>query len=120
IKGHALDSTLDAEERSRLLQFLRNYGDLSEALAYEGSARAGHLKVSDVPQSVLDDKSPLALEHLLHSDMWDELLLCEFPEYSPTMFQPVGGMDRIVEAFYQRLTKEVHLGAEVQKISQCT
>ncbi|KPY99039.1 hypothetical protein ALO43_200478 [Pseudomonas tremae] len=34
------------------------------------------------------------------------------------MFQPVGGMDRITDAFYQRLTEQVQLGAQVRQIRQ--
>ncbi|POZ99428.1 monoamine oxidase, partial [Pseudomonas sp. MWU12-2312b] len=38
--------------------------------------------------------------------------------FSATMFQPVGGMDRITDAFYLRLTEQVQLGAQVRRIRQ--
>ncbi|EPN42141.1 FAD-dependent oxidoreductase, partial [Pseudomonas syringae] len=61
---------------------------------------------------------PVALDRLLHPELWGALLHTEFPEFSATMFQPVGGMDRITDAFYQRLTEQVQLGAQVRRIRQ--
>ncbi|PMX31875.1 amine oxidase [Pseudomonas sp. MPR-R2A7] len=63
-------------------------------------------------------RRPLALDQLLHPELWGALLHTEFPEFSATMFQPVGGMDRITDAFYQRVSDHVQLGAQVRQIRQ--
>ncbi|WP_122846369.1 flavin monoamine oxidase family protein [Pseudomonas viridiflava] len=118
VQRDALDDLLSAEERSRLLAFLQVYGDLSQELKYEGSLRAGHLESASHPGALPGSVVPLTLERLLHPELWGALLHTEFPEFSATMFQPVGGMDRITDAFYQRLTGQVQLGARVNSIRQ--
>ncbi|MCF5227691.1 FAD-dependent oxidoreductase, partial [Pseudomonas syringae] len=42
VQRDALDDALSGEERQRPLAFLQVYGDLAQALAYEGSRRSGH------------------------------------------------------------------------------
>ncbi|WP_397449027.1 flavin monoamine oxidase family protein [Pseudomonas sp. NA-150] len=118
IQRDTLDDVLSAEERTRLLAFLQGYGDLSQALVYEGSIRSGHYVAEPRPGALPASVAPLALDRLLHPELWGALLHTEYPEFSATMFQPVGGMDRIVDAFYSRLTAEVQLGARVQRIRQ--
>jgi len=118
VQRDALDDLLSSEERSRLLAFLQVYGDLSQELAYEGSIRAGHRDSPSHPGALPGSLTPVALERLLHPELWGALLHTEFPEFSATMFQPVGGMDRITDAFYQRLTEQVQLGAQVRRIRQ--
>lgn len=114
----ALDEELTAEDRTRLLTFLRSYGDLSETLVYEGSVRAGHGVARSHPGAAASFGTPLALDRLLHPGLWDALLDSEFPEFSTTMFQPVGGMDRIAQAFAKNLESEIQLGAEVCQLYQ--
>jgi monoamine oxidase len=118
VQRDALDDLLSAEERSRLLAFLQVYGDLSQELAYEGSIRSGYGESPSHPGALPGSLTPVALDRLLHPEFWGALLHTEFPEFSATMFQPVGGMDRITDAFYQRLTEQVRLGAEVRRIRQ--
>ncbi|WP_191488118.1 flavin monoamine oxidase family protein [Pseudomonas sp. FEN] len=118
VQRDALDDLLTSEERNRLLAFLQVYGDLSQELIFEGSIRSGHLESPPHPGALPASPTPLALERLLHPELWGALLHTEFPEFSATMFQPVGGMDRITEAFYQRLTEQVQLGAQVRRIRQ--
>ncbi|MCF5353090.1 FAD-dependent oxidoreductase, partial [Pseudomonas syringae] len=118
VQRDALDDVLSGEERQRLLAFLQVYGDLSQELAYEGSLRSGHQTSLSHPGALPSSAQPVALDRLLHPELWGALLHTEFPEFSATMFQPVGGMDRITDAFYQRLTDQVQLGAQVRQIRQ--
>ncbi|KPW25776.1 Amine oxidase, partial [Pseudomonas syringae pv. aceris] len=118
VQRDALDDVLSGEERQRLLAFLQVYGDLSQELAYEGSLRSGHQTSLSHPGALPSSAQPVALDRLLHPELWGALLHTEFPEFSATMFQPVGGMDRITDAFYQRLTDQVQMGAQVRQIRQ--
>ncbi|UOP11168.1 flavin monoamine oxidase family protein [Pseudomonas palleroniana] len=118
VQRDALDDVLSGEERTRLLAFLQVYGDLSQELAFEGTLRSGHLDSPAHPGALPASRRPLALDRLLHPELWGALLHTEFPEFSATMFQPVGGMDRITEAFYQRVRGQVQLGAQVRQIRQ--
>ena len=118
VQRDALDDVLSGEERTRLLGFLQVYGDLSQELAFEGTLRSGHLESAAHPGALPDRRRPLTLERLLHPELWGALLHTEFPEFSATMFQPVGGMDRITEAFYRRVQEQVQLGAQVRQIRQ--
>ncbi len=120
IKRDALDEELTAEERVRLLSFLQGYGDLSEELVYEGSLRAGHGIAAPAPGSLPAFTAPLALDRLLHPELWGALLHTEYPEFSATMLQPVGGMDRIATAFEQRLRDQLQFGAVVRQVRQST
>ncbi|MGY4495015.1 flavin monoamine oxidase family protein [Pseudomonas sp. TE3610] len=118
INRDALDDQLSAEERSRLLTFLQGYGDLSAELVYEGSLRAGHGIAEPAPGSLPGFGAPMALDRLLHPELWGALLHTEYPEFSATMLQPVGGMDRIAAAFEQRLQDELQFGAVVRQLRQ--
>ncbi|MDE1169374.1 MAG: FAD-dependent oxidoreductase [Pseudomonas sp.] len=118
VQRDALDDQLSSEERARLLAFLKDYGDLSDELVYEGSIRSGHGVADRAPGAMPGKGAPLALDRLLHPQLWGALLHTEYPEFSATMFQPVGGMDRISQAFHQRLQDEVQLGAQVRQIRQ--
>lgn len=118
INRDALDDQLSAEERSRLLTFLQGYGDLSQELVYEGSLRSGHGIAAPAPGSLPGFGAPVALERLLHPELWGALLHTEYPEFSATMLQPVGGMDRIAAAFEQRLQDELQFGAVVRQLRQ--
>src|SRR4029078_1940504 len=53
------------------------------------------------------------LSVLLDADRWGEMLFEENFTQQATMFQPVGGMDRIATAFADKLGPGVRLGHEV-------
>lgn len=118
INRDALDAELSGEERVRLLGFLQEYGDLSQELIYEGSLRSGHGVSSAIPGALPGFGAPLALDQLLHPELWGALLHTEYPEFSATMLQPVGGMDRIAVAFEQRLREQLQFGAVVEQVRQ--
>lgn len=118
IHRDALDDQLSAEERTRLLTFLQGYGDLSQELVYEGSLRSGHTVAAPAPGSLPGFGAPVALDRLLHPELWGALLHTEYPEFSATMLQPVGGMDRIATAFEQRLQDELQFGSVVRQVRQ--
>jgi monoamine oxidase len=116
VQQGALDSEITAEDHQRILAFLRIYGDLSPALKYEGSERAG---LARSPGAGPDDeqlRSPLPMHALLDANFWNAILFEEGLDYQATMFQPVGGMDRIPYAFAHKLGKVVQYLSPVKEI----
>src|SRR5215469_5314053 len=112
----ALDRELTAEDRERMLGFLRVYGDLTRNLEYKGSERAG---LSHAPGAGLDNselRAPLEMRALLDANFWSAVLFEEGLDYQATMFQPVGGIDRIPYAFAKQLGKAVEYRSPVKQI----
>jgi monoamine oxidase len=116
INQNALDQEFSAEDRERMLGFLRTYGDLKDDFVYRGSPRAG---VSRMPGSgpVTEElREPLAMHPLLDANFWGGMMFEETLDMQATMFQPVGGMDRIPHAFAKKLGRVVQYRATVREI----
>ncbi|TBV04182.1 flavin monoamine oxidase family protein [Stutzerimonas kirkiae] len=116
VSSHSLDQQLPADERKALLEFLKVYGDLDEQLHYQGSRRSGYSRFAGAGEQVPQIREPQALRRLLDSNLLLPQVFEEIPEFSATMLQPVGGMDRIPQAFYQRVKRHVRLNAEVVRL----
>ncbi|CDG82346.1 flavin monoamine oxidase family protein [Janthinobacterium agaricidamnosum] len=114
--GGALDRELSLDDRKRLLEFLKVYGDLTPELAFKGTERSGYTVFPGAAEQVGTRPDPLSLDDLLDPDLWTALVFDELLIFQPTMLQPVGGMDRIPAAFQQRLKKEIRLNTEVKAI----
>lgn len=104
----ALDDVLGPEDRARLLDLLVVFGrvDPDAGYAYRGSSRSGYALRPGVttPGTV---EPPLPLGQLLASDFWNHRFYQpEDYEWQPTLFEPVGGMDRIVEALRREVGDE--------------
>ena len=103
-----LDQPLTAQDRERLLAYLRRLGALDQQGQYRGSTRRG-----------FDEQGrpfpPLAIGDLLgipdfyvQTDWWSQ----------PTMMQVVGGMDRLPAALAARLGNRIVYRAAVREIRQ--
>ncbi len=115
VQQGALDQEISSEDRDRMLSFLRVYGPLDDAGKYGGSDRAGYLR----PPAVEDAgvlSQPIDLHTLLCEDFWQGMLFDEAFDMQATMFQPVGGMDRIPYAFTKSLGSIVRFEAPVTEI----
>ncbi len=145
INKDALNAELDAEDRSNLLCLLRSFGDLGEndlctkcgkpkcatcnascqncvscaklcltCFEYSGSTRDG------CPITVYEPCEPgtkLALKELLSANFWSSRFFQSFEyEWQPTLFQPVGGMDKIVDGFVRKVGSLIQYETEVLKI----
>jgi monoamine oxidase len=112
-----LDTGLTPSERKALLLLLVEFGDLDKTdYAYQGSTRAGYREPLCVRQQI-EAAPPIALPQLLASQFWrhrfyqpDEYL------WQGTMFQPVGGMDKIIDAFARRLRGRIVHNTVVTRI----
>ena len=102
-----LDHPLTAQDRERLLEYLRNLGALDEQRRYRGSPRrSGYHERS----------APLPLRDLLGAN-FDFYLDIDW-DTQPAMFQVAGGMDRLPAALARRLGKRIVHRADVREIRQ--
>jgi monoamine oxidase len=118
INRGALDEELNAHDKERMLAFLRTYGDLSPDLAFKGSTRSGYKSLPAAGEEAGERRDPMPLGTLLDIDMWGAVMFEEGFDFQATMFQPVGGMDRIPMAFAKKLGPVVRLQSEVTGIKR--
>jgi len=116
IRRGALDEEINAEDRERMLAFLRSFGDLRPDYKYAGSSRAGLRQLPGAGEIEEASREPLPLHALLDASFWRGLAQEETFDQQATMLQPVGGMDRIPHAFAQRLGKTIKYGCPVTEI----
>ena len=62
--------------------------------------------------------APIALSDILKSGLWGSLANFSLYEFQTTMFQPVGGMGRIGDAFSKQVGELITYNAKVSKIAQ--
>jgi monoamine oxidase len=118
VRKGALDEEFTADDRERMIEFLRQYGDLNPDLLFRGTDRSG-FKIppgAELAEPIFND--PLAMHELLDADLLFGMLVEEAIDWQPTMFQPIGGMDRIPMAFAQRLDSVIRYDAAVTRIRQ--
>jgi monoamine oxidase len=116
LRKGALDQEIDAVTRGKLVSFLKLYGDLADDGSYQGSQRSG---LAQVPGATVEQAiavPPVSLDALLANAQLSMILFEENVLMQPTMFQPVGGMDRLPVALAKALRTPVRLGAEVREI----
>ena len=146
VNQNALNQPLDEGDRNRLLCLLKNFGDLGEnkscttcgkdkckncnatscqdcatcdkecasCFQYSGSTRDGCEITVYEP---CEPGAKLALKELLSSEYWRYRFYQSFEyEWQPTLFQPVGGMDKIVEGFLKKVGQLIQYQTEVLKI----
>lgn len=116
VQQNALDQELSAEDREKMLAFLRVYGDLKNNYRYQGSSRAGAARLPGAGPVTEELRPPLDMHALLDADFWRGVMFEETLDMQATMFQPVGGMDRIPYAFAKKLGNVVQYGAPVKEI----
>jgi monoamine oxidase len=103
LHADTLDNALSKEDTSLLLDFLQSFGDLDADGKYAGSMRAGFTtpRGAGPAQHVLHQ--PLKLHDLLVADLSKGEFYEDEIDWQATMFQPVGGMDRIPFGFTRAL-----------------
>ncbi|MFT5210716.1 MAG: monoamine oxidase [Flavobacterium sp.] len=103
----ALDSSLTEPESEILLGMLKSFGDLNEDMLYKGSIRAGYASGGFLDHGT--KKGVIALRDLLSTKISRNVMVTTFEGTGsgPLLLQPVGGMDRIVDAFVKRLGNRI-------------
>ena len=117
ISQNALEQEVSAADKERILEMLKSFGSLNADLLYTGSSRAGYTEApgSGLKSGITYD--PINLSELLQSDFWElKINFSESYNQSATMLEPIGGMDRIAQAFEQRVGNLIAYNAEVKQI----
>jgi monoamine oxidase len=119
-KGN-LDAPFSPEDRDLFIAYLVGEGWLSaKDDIYEGTEGRGWLTH---PGAGIDPgpgkpSVPYALTDILQSNTWKVLTSVASYDQQRTMFQPVGGMDRIAKAFEREVGPVIRYSTEVEKIAQ--
>jgi monoamine oxidase len=116
IQKGALDQELTADDHAVVMDFLKQYGALDKNYQYAGSSRSGDRQLPGAGDQVEIPRAPLAFSELLKSKFCRPMLFEEALDMQATMFQPVGGMDRIPYAFAHSLGKMVRYNSPITEI----
>jgi monoamine oxidase len=109
-----LGAPFTSADRQKLLEYLRQFGELDERYRYRGTARAGLVSYDYTAPEQL--KQPLDAQELLHSGFMYVMAFGENADQSAMMMEPVGGMDRVVAGFMAKVGKHVKLRSQVESV----
>ncbi len=91
-------------------------GSCPDCYTYAGSTRSGCAHPLTVYNACSPDQ-PLALKELLNAQFWQHRFYQPVDyEWQPTLFQPVGGMDEIVQGFLRQVGTLIQYRAVVEEI----
>lgn len=118
-----LDGQVTLEDREKLLEGLKEWGVLDSQYRYRVSDDLGGVRGYDVRPGgglMADTKpsEPIDLSPLLQSGLWDQVFNFNSYSFDPPMFEPVGGMDQITDAFAREVADVIQLNARVTRIAQ--
>jgi monoamine oxidase len=119
----ALDDGVSKEDQEILLEALRAHGGLDHDFRYRaGDDSAEYRGYARDPGGGVDarpfDGEPIGVHEILTSRLWRGLQSFSSYDFQTTMFQPVGGMGRIGEAFARQIPNAIRYGAKVTEIHQ--
>ena len=122
-RQNALDGSVSKEDQEKLLESLRHWGALDQEFKYGASLASsdrrgfdkepgGGLTARPIPSQ------PTALNDVLDSKLWQGIPSGDSFDMQTALFQPVGGMGRIGEAFGRELGPLIRYNAKVTQIQQ--
>lgn len=123
LNAGALDSAVTGEDKTKLLEAMREWGVLDKNMGFVKSEKLGEQRGWERPpgggvngEPVPGD--PLNLGDMLSSKVWEPLGF--YAEYvmQGSMFQPKGGMDMIGRAFQARVGKQIRFNTRITRIAQ--
>ena len=110
----ALDDVLSADDKHALAEFLTDFGDLGSDGRYVGSTRRGFSSEPGAGTAYGTQLPPYGMSDVIRSGIGRNFAFDFEYDQAMLMLTPVGGMDRIYDAFVQRIGPEkVRFGAEV-------
>ena len=118
-----LDEAVSAEDKEILLRALRSWGALESDYSYKASLISADFRgYAKDPGGGLGAApiagEPLDLSEILKSRLWRYLRSFADYQFQTTMFQPVGGMDMIGNAFAREVGDLITYDAKVIRIAQ--
>jgi monoamine oxidase len=118
-----LDEEISTEDREKLLAALRSWGALDKNYRYETGIETSERRGYDVdPGGGLTAKptpsEPVGLSNVVRSGLWKRLAVGNIYEFQTPLFQPVGGMDMISQAFTREVRDLIQFNARVTAIKQ--
>src|ERR1700744_4296949 len=122
-RTHALDADVTAEDQALLLDSLQMSGALDRDYRYlKGPGSSDRRGYDKDPGGGLSAKpvysEPTALGDVLKSGLWAGLSFGDWYDMQTTMFQPVGGMGMVGQAFGKELGSLIRYNAKVIDIEQ--
>jgi monoamine oxidase len=109
-----LDQPFSEYEAERLLGMIRSFGALNSSMKFTGSDRAGLVSGGFLHHGV--QKEMVEFRELLKSRYITSALNANEGETGPILFQPVGGMDKIIEGFVKKLSDRIYYNAIVTSV----
>jgi monoamine oxidase len=114
-----IDTGMTKEEGQKVLEYLRAEGGLDIDKLYRASARRGYMEPPGAGEKAGRIADPYKLSEIIASGLMDPDFynVAEYTyELQMTLFQAVGGMDRIAAALEKRLNNQIRYQAEVLAI----
>ncbi|WP_431214277.1 flavin monoamine oxidase family protein [Puia sp. P3] len=119
LDGGKIEMAMSREDTLKVIEYLRAEGGLDIDKLYKASARRGYAETPGPGDREGRLGDPMALAAMLQSGLLDPDFynVAEYTyELQGTLFQAVGGMDRIATAFQQKVGHLIRLNAEVRSI----
>jgi monoamine oxidase len=118
-----LDSEVTVEDQERLLQSLLEWGALERDYTYRSGPQSSDRRGFERdPGGGLTGRpvfsEPIGLKDLLASGLWEALPICDAYDMQTALFQPVGGMGMVGQAFGRELQPLIRYNAKVVNIDQ--
>ena len=116
IRSEAFDAELSSDDIEKLSDFARIFGDLNDQGIYEGSERSG--SQDDFHMDKPRPHQPYDFKELLKTKSgWLNVnIATELFDWAEPLMEPIGGMDKIIDAFMENIHSRVSLNSIVQKI----
>jgi monoamine oxidase len=121
VNQDALGAQVTPDDRKAFLDMVRTFGDLpTETGRTAGAETPRTLCATPMTLQAACSANPrLPMDQLLKSEFWRFRFNQPVEgEWQPTLFQPVGGMDKIVDAFAKRIRPAIRYNAQAIAIAR--
>jgi monoamine oxidase len=123
VNENRLDDLLTPDDREALIESLRVTGALDDNNSYKASLLTSRFRGYDKPpgagfNGAPTPSSPLGLSEILQSRLWQSLADADLIDHQMPMFQPVGGMDQIAQAFAREVGDLIRYNSKVVSLQQ--
>ncbi|NGY06719.1 flavin monoamine oxidase family protein [Solimonas terrae] len=119
-----LDANVGKEDQEILLAALKQWGALDKNYRYVGGPESSDKRGYEKPPGgglngkPVYSKDIIDFSQLLRSELWASIGAGNGYEFQTTLFEPIGGMGRIGEAFQREVGDLIQFNAKVTKVRQ--